>query len=111
MDLHCLDRIQHWNAQDSDRAAQAYRRMDAFIAAMAAKCRRHGVLLAVASDHGMEPVKKIVDIRARLAELNVSEADYDLFIENVRCALWFHNPDARRRLLRSLEASDDGTLV
>jgi hypothetical protein len=111
LDLHSLDRVQHWNAPDGARVAEAYRRIDGFLQTLAARCRRHGVLMAILSDHGMEPVRRVVDIRARLGGLGVPAEDYDLFIENVRCTLWFHTPAARDRLLAHLAGSADGSVL
>jgi hypothetical protein len=111
LDFHCLDRIQHWYAPDDDRVAEAYRRADAFIEALHAKCRGNGVQFVVASDHGMEPVTRILDLRAKLAAAAVPEADYDLFVENVRCTFWFHTAAARQKLTDLLQACDDGVLV
>lgn len=111
LDVHCLDRIQHWNAPGGHRVAEAYRRIDAFIEALHDQCRRRGVLFMIVSDHGMEQVERIVDLRAKLGELDLPADGYDLFLENVRCTFWFHTPEARRQLTRFLETSDDGVLV
>ena len=111
LDVHCLDRIQHWNPPGGDRVAEAYRQIDAFVEALHGKCRRQGVLFMIISDHGMEPVKRVVDLRAKLAELDLPPDDYDLFLENVRCTFWFHTAEARGQLTRILETCDDGVLV
>jgi Type I phosphodiesterase / nucleotide pyrophosphatase len=111
VDFHCLDRVQHWYVPEDDRVAEAYRRVDAFIEALHAKCRGNGVQFVVISDHGMEPVKRHLDLRAKLAAAGVPRADYDLFVENVRCTFWFHTAEARQKLTDLLQACDDGVLV
>ena len=108
---HSLDRLAHWNLDNPERMADAYRRMDNFVAAVHAKCRRTGTGLLLLSDHGMEPVIGYVDLFGELGALDVPPDDYDLFVENTRSTFWFHSDAARSKIMSRLTALEHGTLV
>jgi len=110
VDAHCLDHLQHWNMGDRERMHGFYRGVDDFVRALEAKCRSRGIGFVVLSDHGMEPVDRVIDLRPALEGLDAPADAYDVFIENTRATLWLHEADAGARLLDGLRASDLGIL-
>jgi len=110
VDAHCLDHLQHWNMGDGDRIAGFYRGVDEFVAALHEKCRSRGIGFVVLSDHGMEPVERVIDLPAALARLPVRREAYDAFVENTKATLWFHDAGTADRMVTGLRASDLGIL-
>jgi Type I phosphodiesterase / nucleotide pyrophosphatase len=111
VDVHCVDHLQHWNMGDPERIAGFLRGVDAFVAALHAKSRSKGLGFVVLSDHGMEPVDRVIDLRAAIEALDLSADAYDVFIENTKATLWFHDEAAGARIVDGLQSSDLGTLV
>lgn len=110
VDVHCLDHLQHWQMSDRESMAGFYRGIDRFVAAMCARCRQKGIGFVLLSDHGMEPIERIVDLVGELRALPVSAADYDLFLENTKATLWFHERGARLAIAAYL-ADHDGCVL
>lgn len=110
VDAHCLDHLQHWNMGDLDRIHGFYRGVDEFVARLHDKCRRRGLGLVVMSDHGMEPVHRVIDLPAALGRLPVRPEAYDAFVENTKATLWFHDGGTADRIVAGLRASDLGIL-
>lgn len=108
VDAHCLDHLQHWNMGERERIHAFYRGVDAFVAALHDKCRSRGLGFVVISDHGMEPVERVIDLPGALAGLEVPAESYDAFIENTKATFWIHDGDAADRLLGGLRAGDLG---
>ena len=111
VDVHCVDHLQHWNMSDPERIAGFLRGVDAFVAALHAKSRSKGLGFVVLSDHGMERVDRVIDLRAAIEGLDLSADAYDVFIENTKATLWFHHEAAGARIVDGLQSSDLGTLV
>jgi hypothetical protein len=111
VDVHCLDHLQHWNMGDRQLIAGSFRGVDEFVAALHAKSRSHGLGFVVLSDHGMEPVERVVDLRKVLDGLDLPADAYDVFIENSKATLWFHDDAAAASIVECLGSSHLGTLV
>jgi hypothetical protein len=111
VDVHCLDHLQHWNMGDRQRIAEFLRGVDTFVAALHAKCVSRGLGFVVLSDHGMEQVDRVVDLPRLLEGLDLAADAYDVFIENTKATLWFHDEDASARIVDGLRSSDLGTLL
>jgi hypothetical protein len=111
VDVHCLDHLQHWNMTDQGRIAESFRGVDTFVAALHAKSRSRGLGFVVLSDHGMEAIDRVVDLRKLLQGLDLPADVYDVFIENTKATLWFHDDDAGARIVAGLRSSPLGTLV
>jgi Type I phosphodiesterase / nucleotide pyrophosphatase len=111
VDVHCLDHLQHWNMADRRRIREFYRGVDEFVAALHTKSLSRGLGFVVLSDHGMEPIHRVVDLREALRCLELPADAYDVFIENSKATLWFHDRDAGARIVAALRSSDLGTLV
>lgn len=92
-DVRCLEHVQRWHLRDETRVARCYRAVDAFLAGLHAKCERNGVTLAVLSDHGMESVHEVVDLRRHLRVLGLRADDYEIFLESTKATFWFHDAD------------------
>jgi hypothetical protein len=111
VDAHCLDHIQHWNMSNVELVDACYAGVDEFAAALHRKCQRNGILFVALSDHGMEPVQRVVDVRRALALHDVPRAEYDYFLENSKMTLWFRTSRAREVLLDRLSSSDFGSVL
>lgn len=108
---HALDYFQHWNLHDEARIARFYRQIDAFVEQLHGKCERAGFGLVLMSDHGQEPVRRVVDPRPILRDLALPADAYDYFVEYAKMTLWFHSAEARARILGRLDAVADGVVV
>ena len=111
VDVHCLDHLQHWNMSEKAQIARSLRGVDSFVEALHAKSQSQGLGFVVLSDHGMEPIARVVDLRKVLEELDLPADAYDVFIENTKATLWFHDERAGVRIVDGLRASGLGTLV
>jgi hypothetical protein len=56
----------------------------------------------VVSDHGHEPIQGSHDLQRQLARLDLPEEDYSYFTEVSSARFWFHTPQARQRILKTL---------
>jgi hypothetical protein len=106
IDVHCLDHLLHWNGGDRQRVGEFCRGVDAFVAALHRQCQSRGLGLIVLSDHGMEPVDRVVDLRLELQRLDLPADAYDVFIENTKATFWFHDAAAGARISARLQAND-----
>jgi len=104
VEVHCLDRLQHWRLPEEREIEAYYRGVDGFLAELQAKCQRGGTSLLLLSDHGMEPVGGWLDVGGELARLDLPEDGYDFFIENTRATFWFRNDAVRAKIERHLES-------
>jgi Type I phosphodiesterase / nucleotide pyrophosphatase len=111
VDAHCLDHIQHWNMSDTGLVDACYAGIDQFAAALHRKCQRNGILFIVLSDHGMEPVERVVDLHRVITSQDVPRSEYDYFIENSKATLWFHSDRARKELLDCLSSLEFGSVL
>lgn len=111
VDAHCLDHIQHWNMSNVELVDACYAGVDEFAAALHRKCQRNGILFIALSDHGMEPVRRVVDLHRTLAAQDAKSSEYDYFIENSKATLWFHTDRAREALLDRLASLEFGSVL
>jgi hypothetical protein len=111
VDAHCLDHIQHWNMSDTGLVDACYAGIDQFAAALHRKCQRNGILFIALSDHGMEPVERVVDLRRMLTSQDVPGSEYDYFIENTKATFWYHSNRARAKLLDCLASLEFGSVL
>lgn len=111
IDCHCLDHLQHWMVHTPEAIRSLYQAIDEFVAALHAKCERAGIRLVLLSDHGMEPNRRVVDLRSALQSADLAADDYDVFVENSKATLWFHSADARAKLSAALASNADGILL
>jgi hypothetical protein len=111
VDVHCLDHLQHWNMSDRDRIQASFRGVDGFVEALHRKCRDGGVGFVLLSDHGMEPVGRVVDLRRLLEDLDLPADAYDVFLENTKATLWLHDAAAGARIVAALDSCPAGSLV
>jgi Type I phosphodiesterase / nucleotide pyrophosphatase len=111
VDVHCLDHLQHWQMSDQERMRELCAGIDDFVAALHAKCRQNGLGFVLLSDHGMEPVDRVVDLVAGLRALDVPPVEYDRFVENSKATFWFHTEAARATITAHLMALGDGRLL
>ncbi len=111
VDIHCLDHLQHWKMGERQQIRGFFRGVDDFVAALHRKSLRRGLGFVLLSDHGMEPVDRIFDLREFLRGLDLPGNSYDVFIENTRATFWFHDADAGGRIVDALQSSDLGSLV
>lgn len=110
-ELHSLDIVEHWNLQDPELTARVYRGADEAIRRLHRECRAQKIGMVVLSDHGQEPVRDGVDIRARLAGLGLRESDYSYYLEAPMARFWFHSDRARRLILDSLSELSMGAVL
>jgi hypothetical protein len=59
----------------------------------------------------MERVDRVVDLRKVLDGLDLATDAYDVFVENTKATLWFHDEHAGARIVENLRSSGLGTLV
>lgn len=109
-DNHSLDYLLHWN-MGSDAIEDYEAGTDRFIADLEAKCRRNGIGFLLLSDHGQEPVTRVVDLAAEIEALALGPDQVDVFIENTRATLWWHDNAARARLVDRLDKLDFARLL
>jgi len=111
LELHSLDIIEHWNLNNDDAIRESYREVDAFIKRLHQKCEQKNVTLLILSDHGQERVKDSIDIKARLKPLEVSEDEYQYYIEAPMARFWFHTDRARAKVVGLLSSIPNGTVI
>lgn len=88
-----------------------HRGIDDFVKRLHSKCRDNDIGFMLLSDHGMEPGREVVDLRAELKALDVPERDYEMFLENTKATFWFHTDRARARISAALGSSPSGVLL
>ena len=111
VDVHCLDHLQHWNMSETTRIAEFLGSVDSFVAALHAKSQSNGLAFAVLSDHGMEAIDRVIDLRKVLDRLDLPDDAYDVFIENTKATFWLHDAGVAPRIAEALRAADLGTVV
>ena len=75
------------------------------------KCRDLNITLMLLADHGMEVVHGSIDIKKRLKKLNLSQSEYDFFIEVPMARFWFHTDKARTIIVNMLSTIPNGHLL
>lgn len=104
---HALDYMQHWNMHDERLMDANYRDIDDFVRALHAKCDHRGTRLVLISDHGQEPVRRVVDPRPILTGLDVPPGSFDHFVEYAKMTLWFRDAATEARIVRRLRDVPD----
>jgi hypothetical protein len=111
LELHSLDIIEHWNLDDDEAINGYYRGVDAFIKRLHQKCEQENVTLLILSDHGQERVRDSIDIKAKLKRLDVSEDEYQFYLEAPMGRFWFHTDRARAKIVDMLSSIRNGTVL
>lgn len=111
LELYSLDLFQHWNLDNNSKVTKFYRYIDTFVESIHRKCQYNGIKLVLLSDHGQEQVKNIINIQRELKRLNLSEDEYNFFIEVPMARFWFHTERARRKIIDMLASIDNGTVL
>lgn len=111
VEIHCLDKLQHWRLDKPDEIAGYYRGVDAVLAELHDKCSRNGITFMLLSDHGMEPVTGWIDVYAKLRALDVVSEDYALFVENAKTTVWFNSDFAREQILKLFDSMEHTKLI
>ena len=110
IDNHSLDYLLHWNM--GSPAVAAYEAgTDRFVADLEAKCRRNGIQLILLSDHGQEAVTRVVDLAAVIEAADLGPDRFDMFIENTRATLWWHDDAARVLLMDRVDGLEGAAVV
>jgi hypothetical protein len=111
LEVHCLDRVQHWCLHDEAKTAGFYRRFDDFLASLHARCRDQGIVLVLLSDHGMEPVRQYIDLVGALGSLHLDERSYDVFVEPSKATFWIKDEEVRSKVLAMLRGLIGGDVL
>jgi hypothetical protein len=111
LELYALDILQHWNLDNPSRMKGFYTKVDNFVERLYKKCKTKGVILILLSDHGQEYVKGVIDIRKKLGGLDLSEDEYDFYIEVPMARFWFHTDRARNKITDMLHSMESGTVL
>lgn len=110
-DAHATDHFTHWNIQDEDKMAAAYKQIDERIEEMHKECQRRGITTMILSDHAQERVKETIDIVGKMKELGIQKNEISYFIEASKARFWFHTDSAREKMLEYLSGNEKGTLL
>ena len=111
LELYYLDIIQHWNLSNTNKINRLYEMTDNFINEVYKKSRDFNITVILLADHGMEVVHGSIDIKNRLKKLNLSESEYDFFIEVPMARFWFHTDKARRSIVNMLSSIQNGQVL
>jgi predicted AlkP superfamily phosphohydrolase/phosphomutase len=111
IELYHLDIIQHWNLNNTPRIKRLYKITDNFINKIYEKSRDFNITLMLLADHGMEVVHGSIDIKKSLKKLNLSQRDYDYFMEVPMVRFWFHTDKARNAIINMLSSIPNGQIL
>ena len=111
LELYSLDRHQQWNLDRPDEVRRFYTVIDDFLHCLHEKCATNGVVLALVSDHGHEPIRGAIDLPAILAELKLDAASFTHFVEVSSVRFWFHDEKARRTITERLTVIENASLI
>jgi hypothetical protein len=106
-----LDLFEHWNLDRPEQVRQRLSELDGWLADTDAKCRDAGVPMLIFSDHGQQAVTDYIDLPAILHACGVGRDDCTYYIEAQCARFWFHNHDARQRVMERLAAVDHTRLL
>ena len=110
LELYSLDLMQQWNLDSVEKVTGFYSRIDKFLNRLAERCKSHGVVLALLSDHGHEEIRGSIDIRRELNGLKTAEDEYTFFIDVSIARFWFRTVSARNKILSKLSELENVTL-
>jgi hypothetical protein len=111
LELYSLDRYQQWNLDRPDAVREFYCRLDDFLRRLHEKCARSGVVMALVSDHGHEPIGGAIDLAALLRELPCAEDLYSCFVEVSDARFWFRDARAQQYVLDRLRQVEHARLL
>lgn len=109
-----LDGLMHRVGNDAPEVPAKLERYEAQLADLMETARTHydEVKLYVFSDHGMANCTRTLDLRRRLAALDVSSPkDYAVVYDSTMARFWFFNERARREITRSLAGVPEGRVL
>jgi hypothetical protein len=111
LELYSLDRYQQWNLDRPKTVESFYTRIDDFLYRLHAKCETAGRSMMIVSDHGHEPIRASIDLKAELDSLRVPEEAYSYFIEVSSVRFWFHTDEARQSIMIMLSRLGHATVL
>jgi hypothetical protein len=109
--LQALDGIGHAYGPGAPEVRDAILVMDRLIERVVTRLRRaRGAIdVIVYGDHGMVPVTRLVDLRARLDATGLrTGADYQIFLDSTMARFWFFHAAAKRRIVEALGQAPGG---
>lgn len=109
-ETHAIDTISHWNIFDNQKMIDSYNEVDAYLKTLHDECSRNGITLMILGEHGMEPVKKRINIKQIIRELGIRDSEITYYIEASKIRFWFHSQNAREKILNYLRDNNDGSL-
>jgi hypothetical protein len=111
VEVHCLDRVQHWWLDRPDAIRGFYRRIDAFLARLSDVLQERRVPLLLMSDHGMESVRNYLDLGGILAGSGLPRERYECFVETSKATFWAFDDEIGEQLQVLLRDAPDGKLL
>jgi len=111
LELYSLDLVQQWNLDRTPMVGKFYSRIDRFLSSLQERCKNNNTTLAILSDHGHEEIKGSIDIRGELRKLNLSEDEYNFFIDVSMARFWFLTDRAREKVIAMLSEMGNTTLL
>jgi hypothetical protein len=109
-----LDGLMHRVGNDAPEVPAKLERYEAQLADLMATARGHyeEVKLYIFSDHGMANCTRTLDLRRKLAALDVSSPkDYAVVYDSTMARFWFFNDRARREVAAALETVPEGRVL
>lgn len=109
-----LDGLMHRVGNDAPEVPAKLERYEARLEELMATARAHydEVKLYVFSDHGMANCTRTLDLRRRLAALDVSSPkDYAVIYDSTMARFWFFTDRARREITASLAGVPEGRVL
>ncbi|MFC2075952.1 alkaline phosphatase family protein [candidate division KSB1 bacterium] len=112
-----LDHAGHRYGPDSPETASIVKKLDRDLTQFISECLETipNLSVLIASDHGMNPVHKKLDLSQLLEKLHLKEGkDYLLFLDSTAARFWFsdgRDGKAARKVSGLLETIEDGTIL
>ncbi len=109
-----LDGLLHRVGNDSPEIPARLRLYETWIEELLATAREHyhDVHLYVFSDHGMANCDELVDLKARLDQLDLKAGrDYAVVLDSTMARFWFLKEGAREKIVRALESVPEGRIL
>ena len=111
LEIHSLDILQLWYADQHDKVSACYRHMDDFLVKLKKQCEDTDTTLVILSDRAVESITDSINIRKLLEDLPITESDYSYFIEPPMARFWFWNDRARQLVTGALRNTPKGSLI
>lgn len=100
----------HWVLDTPEKLRQVYRRADDLVASFYEQCKERKVTLFAMTDHGQEKIIAEIDLKGKLAELDLDPAEYSYYLQPITARFWFHSERARQKISAMLRNTANGTL-